>query len=141
MIYNLKPVELSQDGLANSIRRLSEKLRDLSPTRFSCLIEGELPRWNETEQLNIYRIVQECLTNIIKHAQAGAAAVEIRRGNGATVISVTDNGKGFDSARVQPGLGLTTLRERAAMLNARLSLESQPGRGTTIILEVPDAQD
>lgn len=142
VIYNLKPVELHQDGLAGSIRHLGEKLEEISGIACHCAVADDLPAWNETEQLNIYRIVQECLTNIIKHSQATRVKIDIRAADDRLLtVSIADNGVGFDAGNVQPGLGLTTIRERAAMLNAAISIDSRPGQGTRTVLEVPYAKD
>lgn len=138
VIYNLKPVELEKDGLPKSIRSLCEKLGKLSRIKFNCNVTNDLPKWNETEELNIYRIIQECLTNIIKHSYATEADLLIIKLNGRLfLITIIDNGRGFDMNNVKPGLGLTAIRERAAMLNAKITIDSEEGWGTKIMLEVP----
>ncbi|MEY8000836.1 ammonium transporter [Clostridium sp. Mt-5] len=138
VIYNIKPVELKRDGLTKSIISLCNKLENLSNIKFNCNIANDLPEWNETEKLNIYRIVQECLTNIIKHS--GAAETDINMltlNNRLLLIRIIDNGRGFAVKNVNSGLGLTAIRERAAMLNAKIMIDSEEGQGTRIILEVP----
>ncbi len=138
VIYNLKPVELSRDGLSKSIRHLCDKLGEISEIEFRCDIKNDLPEWNETETLNIYRIIQECLTNVIKHSGATKAEIEIFSPNDRLyVVSITDDGVGFDSASVHAGFGLTTISERAAILNAKARIVSREGHGTRVILEVP----
>ncbi|MGE4277808.1 MAG: ammonium transporter [Lawsonibacter sp.] len=137
VIYNLKPVQLNEGGLANSIRNLCKKLNDLSGITIRCEIQAELPQWDETEEVNIYRIVQECLTNIIKHSGATEASIRLLRQDGRLSVSIIDNGIGFDRKVARSGFGLTTMKERADMLNASLVVESEPGKGTRIILEVP----
>ena len=90
----------------------------------------------------MYRIVQEALTNMIKHAQATQAVVHLVRHPDALVCSIADNGCGFD-ARARSahthnqGLGLIGMRERAASLGGTLSIDSSPGRGTTLKVVVP----
>lgn len=142
VIYNLRPVELSRGGLANSIRDLCKKLGDLSGIRINCEIAEEFPRWSEAEEVNLYRIVQECLTNIIKHSGATQADISLLKMNDSVLlISIADNGSGFDRQEVQSGFGLTTMRERAEMMNARLLVDSEKGKGTRIMLEVPYETD
>ena len=109
VIYNLRPVQLSEGGLANSVRSLCKKLEELSGIHIGCQIADDLPRWNETEEVNIYRIVQECLTNIIKHSGATEAVICMARQNDVLRISISDNGSGFDRQEIQPGFGLTTM--------------------------------
>ena len=101
-----------------------------------------MPAWNETEELNLFRIVQECLTNIIKHS--GASEVNITMltlDNSRFLISVIDNGRGFNLQKVESGFGLTSIRERSALLNAKIVIDSAEGSGTRVILEVPYEQD
>lgn len=141
VIYNLRPVQLSEGGLANSVRSLCKKLEELSGIHIGCQIADDLPRWNETEEVNIYRIVQECLTNIIKHSGATEAVICMARQNDVLRISISDNGSGFDRQEIQPGFGLTTMKERADMLNARLTVRSEKDKGTQIMLEVPYEKD
>jgi Amt family ammonium transporter len=142
VIYNLKPVELNRDGLSKSIRQLCDKLREISGIEFTCDIKNELPEWSETENLNIYRIVQECLTNIIKHSGAKKAQIDIFAPNDKLyVVSISDDGVGFDTAGVNSGFGLSTIQQRAAILNAKVKIVSREGRGTRVILEVPYAQN
>ena len=138
VIYNLKPVELNRDGLFISIRHLCDKLKEISGIEFYCDIESDLPEWNETEKLNIYRIVQECLTNVIKHSEATKVDIHLYSTDDEIfVVCVTDNGVGFESANVHSGFGLRTIQERAAVLNAKIKIVSRPGQGTSMILEVP----
>ena len=82
--------------------------------------------------------MQECLTNVIKHSGATKTEIDIFSPNERLfVVSITDNGVGFDSAGVHAGFGLATIRERAAMLNAKIRIVSGEGHGTRVILEVP----
>ena len=121
VIYNLKPVELNRDGLPKSIYHLCDKLKEISQIEFHCDITNDLPEWNETEKLNIYRIVQECLTNVIKHSEASKVDIDIFSPNDEIiVVSVTDNGIGFDNANVHSGFGLGTIKERAAVLTMQI---------------------
>jgi Amt family ammonium transporter len=97
-----------------------------------------MPAWNETEELNIYRIVQECLTNIIKHSGATEADINLLVLNSKLfLISIIDNGRGFDMQSVNSGFGLTTIRERSDILNAKVMIDSEEGQGTRVILEIP----
>ena len=142
VIGNLEPIDLKKEGLAVSIKTVCEKLEKISNIRFHCAITDAMPAWNETEELNIYRIVQECLTNIIKHS--GASEVNINMltlDNNRFLISVIDNGRGFSLQKVDSGFGLTSIRERSALLNAKIVIDSAEGSGTRVILEVPYEQN
>jgi signal transduction histidine kinase len=87
----------------------------------------------------LYRIVQESLTNVARHAQATRVDVLVARRDDQVVTIVEDNGSGFDSesAMQTSRMGLLGMRERAEMLNGRLVIESVPGSGTTVLVEVP----
>ena len=95
----------------------------------------DLPR--ET-QLGLYRIVQEALRNITRHADADEVAIELRRTATSVLLRVTDNGRGFDpAASAHSGLGLSSMEERSRILGGRLDVQSSPGRGTQIVVEAP----
>ena len=89
--------------------------------------------------LCFYRIAQEALRNIAKHARAGRARVVLAGTDGDLILTVADSGVGFDPsrARQRPGLGLASMKERARLIRAELSIRSHPGRGTTIVVKVP----
>lgn len=138
VMYNLKPVGLKRDGLGDSVRELCKKLNGLENISFTYEIDSNLPRWNETVEVNIYRIVQECLTNIMKHSCATVAHINMLVINETIVlIRISDNGKGFDLNILSSGLGLTSIKERADMINAKIFIDSEKGGGTRILLEVP----
>jgi signal transduction histidine kinase len=87
---------------------------------------------------NLYRALQEMLTNARKHSHATRIEISLFRSGSKLVLEVTDNGTGFDpSASTRPGIGLETIRERAELLGGSCRMRGAPGRGTTITLEVP----
>ncbi|NLG27828.1 MAG: sensor histidine kinase, partial [Chloroflexi bacterium] len=91
-------------------------------------------------ELAVYRVVQEALTNVARHAEATRVDVVLTRRDGRVIAIVEDDGAGFDpsGAGDGQGLGLVGMRERAELLGGTLTVESSPGQGTTIYLEVPD---
>lgn len=138
VIGNLRPVELKNNGLSNSVKKLCSELEELSNIKFNYNISDNLPHWSDVEELNIYRILQECLMNIVKHSEATEAELNmLTLNNKLFLISIIDNGKGFDMNNVNSGFGLTTIRERSAALNAKIMVDSEEGQGTKVILEVP----
>ncbi|HEX8088985.1 MAG TPA: sensor histidine kinase, partial [Blastocatellia bacterium] len=89
---------------------------------------------------NIYRIAQEALNNVYKHAEAGRVDVILERREEHTVLIIEDDGKGFDTgeeADAGKGLGLIGMRERASLSGGMLEIQSAPGQGTTVFLRVP----
>lgn len=103
-------------------------------------IDGEL-RLRPVVELQLVRIVQESLTNIRKHARATKVSVAIRRSDGIVHLTIVDNGVGFDTATRHrgefPQFGLTTMRERAESIGAKLAIESAPSQGTTVRFDLP----
>ena len=97
-------------------------------------VGGRLPSDVETA---LYRIVQEALTNIVKHAQARTVSIILARSALAITAVIEDDGRGFTPGGDGDGLGLLGMGERLALLGGKLKLESSPGSGTTIVAEVP----
>ena len=138
VIGNFRSVELKKEGLLNSVRVLCEKLEGLCNIKFNCNITEKIPHWGEAEELNIYRIIQECLMNVVKHSAATEVDLNmLRLNNRLFLISIIDNGIGFDINSVSSGFGLTTIKERSYALNAKMLINSEEGHGTTVIFEVP----
>jgi signal transduction histidine kinase len=139
--HELRPTILDDLGLKPAIEFLADGIskRTGRLVLVNASIGGRLP---DPVEIAMYRIVQEALSNVIKHAQATKAVVHLRRLPDALVCSIADNGRGFDaSARSahlhSQGLGLIGMRERVASLGGTFSIDSSPGRGTTLNIEVP----
>ena len=91
----------------------------------------------EYARLQLSRIVNECLQNVVRHARATSVAVKLRRENGSAVLTIADNGVGFDPTGVAPErLGIRIMHERAASIGGSISLESSD-RGTTVSIKAP----
>jgi len=125
-----------QDVLQEYIDRWQEQSG--IDTRLTVDPEVILPPGNE---LQLVRIIQESLTNVRKHSRATTASVDVRRHDGMLRLAVTDNGVGFAqgtlSRSVFPRFGLSTMRERAQSIGATFTIESTPGGGTTVSVEIP----
>jgi signal transduction histidine kinase len=138
LAVELRPAVLDDFGLVPALERLTDAFAEQSGVRVdfhSALSELRLPSEVET---TLYRVVQESLTNIVKHASAHNVSVSIAR-RGATVAAVIeDDGAGFDQRAVrEEAVGLLGMRERLSFVDGRLEIESRPGAGTTIVAEVP----
>ena len=95
-------------------------------------------RLPEEVETAIYRIVQESLTNVVKHAQARHVSVLLTRRSGAAAAVIEDDGRGFDPGAARDGgFGLEGMRERVLLLDGRFEIETNPGAGTTLVVEVP----
>lgn len=138
--YALRPLHLERLGLTSAL----EEMIDNVAASTGILFDVEIIELNDylslDEQINLFRIVQESVNNIVKHSGATRAGVSITRDENAIEIKITDNGKGFDTSKTpddnsqRTGLGLTSIAERARILGANFSLESTPENGTTIFL-------
>jgi signal transduction histidine kinase len=138
LAVELRPSALDDFGLASAVERLAASFRDQSDLQVDFeaqLGEERLPREVETA---LYRIIQEALTNILKHAGASRVSILLTRRDGSAAAIVEDDGSGFDpSATSDDGLGLVGMRERVGLVGGRLRIESALGSGTTVRAEVP----
>ncbi|OIN94655.1 MAG: ATPase [Anaerolineae bacterium CG03_land_8_20_14_0_80_58_20] len=136
----LRPRVLDDLGLAAALERLAHEwqARYKIPVDVVIQLEERLPGELETA---LYRIVQETLTNIVRHAQAKSASILIEKHGNTVRAIVEDDGLGFDptAQRGERHLGLLGMRERAELLNGTLTIESTPQRGTSVFIEIPIA--
>jgi signal transduction histidine kinase len=135
----LYPTILKQLGLTESIGQLIFDLDERSPIFFSAEIDEIDSVFNERQTLNFYRFIQECMSNVLKHSEATTVSLSIQDTQTKLLLEITDNGKGFEynNQLKQNSLGLKTMAERIRMLNGTLFIDSRPGRGTKIRVEIP----
>lgn len=139
LIAELRPAALDEIGLAPALRTLSErKGREggLTIDVLARLDDGGTRLPAETESL-LYRLVQEALNNVVKHAGAARAEAVLERTDGSVEVTVRDDGRGFDPTAVNGGFGLTGMRERVELAGGELRIEAAPGGGTTILASIP----
>jgi signal transduction histidine kinase len=138
LAVQLRPKALDDFGLAAALERLAETFAETSGVRVDLearLRDERLPAEVET---TLYRIVQEALTNIVKHAGASTVSILLGRRDGSATLVIEDDGQGFVLDQARPdGLGLIGMQERVALHAGRLTIESTPGTGTTLAVEVP----
>jgi two-component system, NarL family, sensor kinase len=140
MLLGLRPKPLEEASLSNALRRLAESCAQDAGLACTFRLSGRERELPAAVQDELYRVAQEALCNVRKHARANSAWLALRFEPGAVVLRIKDNGRGF--AAVQPqagghGYGMTTMRERAHRLGGSLHLHTAPGRGAEIILRVP----
>jgi signal transduction histidine kinase len=138
LAVELRPSALDDFGLVPAVERLVDTFREQSEIRVDIetnLGDERLPAEAET---TIYRIVQEALTNIVKHANATHVSVLLTRRDSLVAAVIEDDGRGFDPEAVgDEGLGLVGMRERLGLVGGRLRIESAGGSGTSLVAEVP----
>lgn len=137
LAVELRPKALDDFGLVPALERLVETFGETTGTTIELEAHLGAERLPAELETTIYRIVQEALTNILKHAEARRASILLVRRGGTVTTVIEDDGKGFDPDAVrEEGLGLVGIRERVALLDGRVTVESSPA-GTTLAVEVP----
>ncbi|MBV8218988.1 MAG: GAF domain-containing sensor histidine kinase [Solirubrobacterales bacterium] len=143
LILGLRPPELERDGLAGAIRKEVDLLGRMHGASIDLDIDPGFTIDTGDRELALLRIVHEALHNAVRHAHAERVAVRVGGENGAVIVEVADDGVGFDpdSAELRSRhLGLTSMEERTRELRGRLRIDSRPGVGTTVRIELkPDA--
>jgi two-component system, NarL family, sensor histidine kinase DevS len=138
LAVELRPAALDDFGLEAALERLTAGFAEQTGLKVeleSRLQDDRLPEEVETV---LYRIVQEALTNIVKHAQASRVSIVVTQKPGAVGAVIEDDGRGFDPDQsVDGGIGLIGMRERVALLDGSMTIETAPGKGTTLVIEVP----
>lgn len=145
LIFELRPPALQDHSLIEAVRAYAASMTGRSGVPITVLDERADTALPEEASDNIYRVVQEALHNVVKHAGASTVTVGFRDGDGIAapgadvVVEIADDGRGFDPAGLGGGghLGLVTMRERAEDLGGRLEVRSRSGGGTRVILRVP----
>ncbi len=139
---DLHPHQLERLGLNKAISAMINKLSNSSNLEIETKIDDLSDLWKKEDEINVYRIIQESLNNIIKHSGSKRANVEIRKEENKIFIIIEDFGKGFDFADKElqhnfaEGLGLKSITERVRLLNGELNVESAQGKGTKILVTI-----
>ena len=137
-MFQLRPAAIEAEGLAAALSKHVEVLRRVHRAALEIELVGE-PRLRPGVDEEVFRIAQEALHNAMRHSRAGRVAVRLEENGEVLRMSVSDDGVGFDPAAAElrtQSLGLTSMEERARELGGRLEIDSQPGRGTRIRLEL-----
>jgi signal transduction histidine kinase len=138
LAVQLRPKALDDFGLAAALERLAQTFAEGSGVRVDLEAQLGEERLAPEIETTLYRIVQEALTNVVKHAGAANVSILLVRRNGSASLVIEDDGRGFVPGEARAdGLGLVGMRERVALHDGRLAIESSPGGGTTLAIEVP----
>jgi signal transduction histidine kinase/ligand-binding sensor domain-containing protein len=138
--YNLRPIQLDRLGLTKALESVARTVSRASALPILTDIDNIDNVFSEEIRINLYRIVQESLNNVVKHAHATKASISIRRTSGRVLMTVSDNGSGFMADAHHSGkggLGLTGMSERAHLLGGELEVRSTPGHGTIVVVDIP----
>ena len=140
IIFDLRPMALDDLGLAPTIRGVLDVFREEYGLFTEVAVIGKERRLESHVEIGIFRVVQEALNNIVKHAQASSAKVRIEFAAAGVTVLVEDDGKGFEmtEGELPSGhYGIMGMRERMQLLNGKLSIKSAPRRGTRVMISVP----
>ena len=142
VLAGLHPHSLDELGLVSALRQEAERFRRETNTPCRFTVDGSPADLTSSQEAAIYRVVQEALANVRKHAHATEASIELRYQPEAVSLAISDNGKGFDPEQVNNSLalghmGLAGMKERAEMLGGTLSINSSPRKGTLVVLTIP----
>jgi len=142
--HALRPAELDQLGLTKAIEWMVENVSATSTARFASELENFDGLLSPEMEISLYRVIQEGLNNVVKHAAATEVILELKRESNTVRFSLLDNGRGFHKTnwKSNGGLGLESIAERAKFLGGTFEIQSAPGKGTrlTVLLTVPPRQ-
>lgn len=145
LAVDLRPSGLDDLGLAGALEWYARSFEQTSGISVAVTIDSVEGRLARPVEAQLYRIVQEMLSNVSKHSQANRVKLALSQTGEEVHLRVEDDGIGFDTSestsRIDPGLGLMTMRERAALLGGTFRLSSVPGRGTSVEIVIPHARE
>jgi signal transduction histidine kinase len=135
--HNMMPQVLMKLGLINAMRDLCANISTTKLLNVKMEVHGMDIRLNATTEIMLFRIMQELLNNIVKHAQATEAIIQFVREKNRLSVIVEDNGKGFNAQDVEKisHAGIATIQSRVAYLNGKVTIDSQQGVGTTVMMD------
>jgi len=141
MTAELHPAMLDEFGLVNALSSFLLDFKNSTGMAVNILINHEFPRLSMLKEIALFRIVQEALNNVVKHAEATAVTVSLKCSGDYVQLCVSDNGRGFVSCEVaplptNPWWGLTIMRERAELVGGTFRIDSKPGDGTSIVVGI-----
>jgi signal transduction histidine kinase len=143
LLFDLRPVILETQGLVPALESYAERLCDAEELDVRLTVDDEFPRLSSKAEGVIFAIVQEAINNAKKHAKANNHEIHLSPNNDTLSVTIRDDGVGFRLEEVEKtydqrsSLGLLNMRERAAIVHGDLTIESSPGKGTTIFMTVP----
>ena len=140
--HGLRPYQLDRLGLTQAIRASVSRASENSAILFASRVEDIDGLFDKDAEIHVYRIVQEAITNAVKHSSATEAAVVIKKRTAVVSLAIRDNGRGFNPAKPSSephdlGYGLNGIAERVRILGGTLEMDSRPGEGTSMTVVVP----
>jgi signal transduction histidine kinase len=140
LISELRPATLDQLGLRAALEDLAEHVVGGAGIELSIDLSFEAEDLGSELEIAVYRLVQEALTNVVKHSGAGSVTLQLAQCEGRLDVLVSDDGRGFDPDAERGGFGLVGMRERVELAGGQLQIESKPGSGTRMTASIPCAE-
>lgn len=143
LMVDLRPVQLDEYGLEAALRSHVEQYAQRFGVEVELAADRMFPRLSLQQEMALFRIVQEALVNVVRHAGATRVRIALVKERGRVVVSITDDGKGFDPGKpcqptAESGWGLSIMRERAELAGGRFELRTAPGEGVAISVFLPE---
>jgi two-component system, NarL family, sensor kinase len=136
--HNLLAGSIDKFGLATALEELKETINESNKLKMDVLVHGIDARLDNDIELQLYRIIQELVSNILKHADASEVTVQLNKSGNELNVTVEDNGRGFDPSLVTSnGIGLKNIESRVQSLDGSVRVDSSQGKGTTVLLNIP----
>ena len=137
LLLNLSPTVLEEFGYTSAVEGLVNKINETTTIHFNLVIFGMKQPLPKDHELALYRITQELITNVLKHADASHVSLQIGQRDGKIILMMEDDGKGFDLNTHKDGYGLKNLAARTKLLQGNMIVDSKEGKGTSVLIEIP----
>jgi signal transduction histidine kinase len=129
--------KLKTNGLVESIKELIENIHDSKALQISFNYDRSEFPISSDKSVALFRIIQEQLRNILQHSQAGSASISLHIADDQVILSIADNGLGFNPQQHTAGIGLSNMRERAALYEGMIDIQTEMGKGCKVIVRIP----
>jgi len=137
LLQNLSPAVLEEFGYTTAVEGLVNKINETKQLHFNLVVFGMKQGLQKSYDLALYRITQELINNVLKHAEAKHVSLQIGQRDEKIILMIEDDGKGFDITSHKDGYGLNNLEARTKLLNGIMTIDSHPGKGTSVLIEIP----
>lgn len=137
LLLNLSPTVLEEFGYTTAVEGLVNKINETHKINFKLVVFGMSGRLRKEYELVLYRLTQELINNVLKHAEANYVSLQIGRRDKKIILMIEDDGKGFDIDVHKSGYGLQNLYARTKLMHGSITIDSKPGNGTSVLIEIP----
>jgi signal transduction histidine kinase len=137
LLLNLSPTILEEFGYTTAVEGLVNKINETKQIHFDLVVFGINHRFKKDYELALYRITQELINNVLKHAEAKNVSLQVGQRDEKIILMMEDDGIGFDVNAHKDGYGLNNLEARTKLMQGIMTIDSQPSKGTSVLIEVP----